>query len=217
VRHIARKGKPMIISTGMTTLGEVECAVEAVTAEGNDEIVLLHCTSCYPTALSDCNLRAMETLRAAFGRPVGYSDHTEGLMAAVAAVALGACMIEKHFTLDKTLPGPDHKASLEPDELRLLVQSVRDCEAALGSGRKAPTAAEADVKAAARKSIVAACSIPAGTRITPEMLALKRPGTGLGPVVLEWVIGQVAAEDIPEDTLLEWHMLRPGRKGERTA
>ncbi|MFQ5809861.1 MAG: N-acetylneuraminate synthase [Armatimonadota bacterium] len=207
LRHIARKGRPMIISTGMTTLGEVESAVEAVTSEQNEQIVLLHCTSCYPTALSDCNLRAMPTLRVAFGRPVGYSDHTEGVTAAVAAVALGACMIEKHFTLDKALPGPDHKASLEPDELGDLVRSIRDCETALGSASKGPTAAEADVKAAARKSIVAARAIPAGTRITADMLALKRPGTGLKPDALELVIGQVAAQDIAEDALLEWGML----------
>jgi N,N'-diacetyllegionaminate synthase len=208
LRHTARKGKPMIISTGMTTLGEVERALEAVTGEGNEQIVLTHCTSCYPTALSDCNLRAMQTLRAAFGYPVGYSDHTEGTTVAVAAVALGACVIEKHFTLDKTLPGPDHKASLEPDELRDLVQSVRDCETALGSRRKGPTAAEEDVKAVARKSIVAARAIPGGTRITADMLALKRPGTGLPPDALELVVGQTVAGEIPADTLLDWEMLR---------
>ncbi len=225
LRHTARKGRPMIISTGMTTLGEVERAVEAVTGEGNEQIVLTHCTSCYPTALSDCNLRAptalsdcnlraMQTLRAAFGYPVGYSDHTEGLTVAVAAVALGACVIEKHFTLDKTLAGPDHKASLEPDELRDLVQSVRGCEAALGSAEKAPTAAEEDVKAVARKSIVAARAIRGGTRITADMLALKRPGTGLPPDALELVVGQTAAREIPEDTLVEWEMLRSATNDE---
>jgi len=209
LRHIARQGKPMIISTGMATLGEVEMAVAAAADEGNERIVLLHCTSCYPADICDCNLRAMQTLRSAFGLPVGYSDHTKGLTTALAAVALGACVIEKHFTLDRALPGPDHKASLEPDELLVLVQSVRDVETALGSAKKAPTAAEANVRAAARKSIVAARLISAGTRITADMLALKRPGTGLSPDALELVIGQVAAEDIAEDTLLEWGMLRP--------
>lgn len=208
LQHVARKRKPLIVSTGMATLPEVEAAVSAVRRTGNDRIALLHCVSAYPAAAADANLNAMRTMAQAFGVPIGFSDHTAGIDVALAAVALGACVIEKHFTLDRTLPGPDHRASLEPDALCALVKGVRTVEAALGHGRKEPVAAEADVAAVSRKSIVAACAIPAGTRLTRDLLVMKNPGTGWPPSMLGDVLGRVSARDIPADSLLTEEMLQ---------
>lgn len=205
--HVARKGKPLIISTGMSTLEEVAAAVNTVVHEGSGQIILLHCVSRYPADPEDANLRAMATLAKAFGVPVGYSDHTLGITVPLAAVALGACVIEKHFTLDRTLPGPDHQASAEPDELASLVRGIRSVEKALGHGRKEPAPREAAVAAVARKSLVAAKDIPAGTKITEELLVLRRPGTGLPPTMRASVVGRTAREDIKAGTLLEWEML----------
>ena len=198
---LARKNKPMIISTGMAHLSEVESAVRALESAANRDFILLHCVSNYPASPADANLRAMDTMKKAFGAPVGYSDHTSGVEVAIAAVALGACVIEKHLTLDRTLPGPDHQASLEPDELTLMVKSIRSVEAALGHGRKEPAASEANTAAVARKSLVAAFDIPAGTELTDEMIAIKRPGTGLPPVMRPQLVGRVAVTDIPAGTL----------------
>ena len=206
--HVARKGKPMIVSTGMSTLVEVEQAVQAIRKAQNDQVVLLHCVSDYPADPSDANLRAMHTMAEAFNVPVGYSDHTLGLEVALAAVALGARVIEKHFTLDRTLPGPDHRASLKPDELCRLVQGVRTVEAALGDGRKAPVPREANTAAVARKSLVAATHIPSGTRLTNHLLSLKRPGTGLPPSMMAQIIGRIAVHDIPAETVLTMEMVR---------
>jgi N,N'-diacetyllegionaminate synthase len=205
--HIARYGKPMIVSTGMSYLGEVEAAVRAIEQAGNSKLVLLHCVSNYPADSVDVNLRAMHTLATAFGVPVGYSDHTLGIEVALAAVALGACVIEKHFTLDRNQVGPDHRASLEPDELRRLVQGIRTVEAALGHGRKEPVDSEVDTAAVARKSLVAAQDIPAGATLTPEMVAIKRPGTGLPPTMHPHVVGRIARTVIPAGTLLTWELL----------
>lgn len=205
--YVARKNRPMIVSTGMATLGEVETAVRTIEAAGWSEIVLLHCVSNYPADPAQINLRAMTTLATAFQLPVGYSDHTLGLEVALAAVALGACVIEKHFTLDRTLPGPDQQASLEPDELRKLVQSIRTVEAALGHGRKEPTAAEAETAAVARKSLVAARELPAGTVLTDDLIAVKRPGTGLPPVLRPYLLGRSTRVAVPAGTLLTWEML----------
>jgi len=208
LKHVARKGRPMIVSTGMSTLGEVEAAVQTIQGTGNENIVLLHCVSAYPAPPEDVNLRAMQTLAAAFGLPVGFSDHTLGVAIAVAAVALGACVIEKHFTLDRTLPGPDHQASLLPDELNELVRSIRTVELAMGHGRKEPVASEADTALVSRKSIVAARSIAAGTMITGELVTLKSPSTGLPPSMLDQVIGRATVQDISEDALITWDMLK---------
>ena len=196
LRHIATKGKPIILSTGMATLGEIEEALEAIRKEGVEEIVLLHCVSCYPAKIEDTNLKAMDTLRYAFNLPVGLSDHSLGVSILVAAVALGACVIEKHFTLDKNLPGPDHRASLEPDELKEMVRAIRDVEKAMGNGIKRPTVEEEENKKVARRSIVAKVDIPKGSVITEEMLDIKRAGTGVEPKYLDMVTGRKAKEDI---------------------
>jgi N-acetylneuraminate synthase len=207
IRHVARKGKPVILSTGMARLREVADAVDTIWEEGNRSLVLLHCVSNYPTLPEDANLRAMATLREAFGTPVGFSDHTLGDHVALAAVALGAAVIEKHLTLDCTLPGPDHRSSIEPRDLALLVRRLRDVEASLGTGRKEPVAREADVAQVARRSIVAAHRIPAGTVLERSMVAMRRPGTGLAPDQLPHIVGRTALVDIPEGALLARDML----------
>lgn len=208
LEHVARKQKPLIVSTGMSSLAEVQSAVAVIREAENDDLVLLQCVSAYPAAAADANLRAMQSMAAIFDVPVGYSDHTLGIEVALAAVALGACILEKHFTLDRDLAGPDHRASLAPDELTVLVRGVRTVEAALGHGRKEPASSEADVAAVSRKSIVTARDIPAGTRLTREMLVMKSPGTGWPPSMLGKVIERVAAKDIPADTLVTAEMLR---------
>lgn len=205
--HVARKGKPVILSTGMATLDEVGAAVAAVRAAGATDLALLQCVSNYPAAPEDVNLRAMETMAKAFDVVVGYSDHTLGNDVAMAAVALGATIIEKHFTLDRHLPGPDHQASIEPADLAALVRGVRAVEAALGDGRKRPAASEADVAAVARRSIVAAIDIPAGATVTSEMITLRRPGTGLPPASQSLVIGRIARARIASGALIELEML----------
>lgn len=205
--HIARKGRPMIVSTGMAYLGEVETAVQTIRAAGNPDLALLHCVSSYPANPADVNLRAMSTLSSAFGVPIGFSDHTLGLEIPLAAVALGASIIEKHFTLDHTLPGPDQAASLEPDQLTALVQGIRNVEAALGHGRKEPAVSEANTAAAARRSLVAARTLPAGTVLTEEDLAIKRPGTGLPPALRRHLVGRSTRVTIPHGTVLSLEML----------
>lgn len=207
LEHVARKGKPMLVSTGMATLEEVKDAVRTVRAAGNSDLILLHCVSTYPARPTDVNLRALQTLANTFTVPVGYSDHTLGTEVAIAAVALGACVIEKHVTLDRSLPGPDHKSSLEPDELRHLVDGIRNVEAALGHGRKEPAERENAIGAVARRSLVAATDILAGTLVTRECIAIKRPGTGLSPSMLGQVIGRRAVENIPADTVITLAML----------
>ncbi|MBN1859354.1 N-acetylneuraminate synthase, partial [Candidatus Bipolaricaulota bacterium] len=206
--HVARKRRPMIVSTGMATLGEVEAAVSTIRDNGNPHIVLLHCVSNYPADPKDVNLRAMETMRVAFGIPVGYSDHTEGDEIALAAVALGACVLEKHFTLDRSLPGPDHQASIEPVELANLVRRVRSVEAALGHGQKVPANSEANTAAVARKSLVAAKAIEPGTVLAATMVQARRPGTGIPPAHLRELLGRVATVRIPANTMLRWEMFR---------
>ena len=200
--HLARKGKPLIVSTGMATLAEVQSAVQTIAEAGNPPLVLLQCVSNYPASPADVNLRAMTAMGNAFHVPVGYSDHVLGNEVSLAAVALGACIIEKHFTLDRTLPGPDHKASMEPDQLAALVRGVRMVEAARGDGCKRPAAAEADTAAAARRSLVAARQIAAGTMLTENMIVVKRPGTGLPPGMLPAVLGRTTRRTVAKDTLL---------------
>jgi len=200
--HIAKKEKPIILSTGMSTLREVKEALDVLKRGRARDIVLLHCVSAYPAEVGEVNLRAMEALKRELKLPVGLSDHTLGISVPIAATALGAVVIEKHFTLDKKLLGPDHKASLGPDELREMVARIREVEKALGSGVKRPTKSENAIKKIVRKSIVAKVNIPMGTVITGEMLELKRPGTGLEPKYLEKVIGKRAKKNIRADELV---------------
>lgn len=224
---IAQTGKPVILSTGMSTLGEVEDALGVLafgylghgspsiaafraaysSAQGQallqSQVRLLHCTTEYPAPLEDVNLMVMNTLKSAFGLPVGYSDHTEGIAVPIAAVALGAVVVEKHFTIDRTLPGPDHKASLEPAELRQMVRSIRDVEQALGAGTKHPTPSELKNMPVARKSLVAACTIRAGELFTAENLAVKRPGNGLSPMQQWELLGRKAGKNFAVDEVVE--------------
>jgi N-acetylneuraminate synthase len=205
--YVARTGKPVILSTGMSALNEVEEAIRVMKSTEASALALLHCVSNYPAIPRDINLRAMLTMRDAFGVPVGYSDHTLGIEVAIAAVALGASIIEKHFTIDRDLPGPDHRASLQPDELAAMVRGIRNVEQALGNGRKEPARSEADTAAAARRSLVAACDIPAGAVLTETVIAIKRPGTGMPPSMRTSIVGRTAKTDIPAGTLLTLEML----------
>lgn len=207
IRYIAKRDRPIILSTGMSTLGEISEALQVIRSEGTEDIVLLHCVTAYPARVEDVNLSAIGTLRHKFKLPVGLSDHTLGITIAIAAVALGACVVEKHFTLDKNLPGPDHKASLEPEELKQMVKAIRDVEKAMGDGIKRPTTAEKENKKVARHSIVAGVDIPQGAIITEEMLAIKRPGTGIEPKYMTRVVGAVARRPIRQDELLTMNKL----------
>lgn len=202
LRQLCRFGLPIILSSGMATLGEVEEAVEACeeSGTGSDRLTLLHCTTEYPAPPHEVNLRAMLTMAAAFpGTTIGYSDHTEGIDIPIAAVALGARVIEKHFTLDRNMDGPDHKASLEPDELREMVRSIRRVGGALGDGRKRPTASEMPNRAIARKSIVAARPIAKGEVFSESNLSVRRPGTGMPPSRWDTLLGQAALRDYAQD------------------
>lgn len=205
--YLARKGRPLIVSTGMSHLSEVAAAVDCIWAHGHPPLALLQCVSNYPTQPADANLLAMRTLREAFQVPVGYSDHTLGTEIAVSAVALGASVIEKHFTLDRNLPGPDHKASLEPAQLAELVRSIRSVESALGSGLKVPAVSEANTAAVARKSLVAATRLTEGTVLTRAQVAVKRPGTGLSPALLEQILGRRVRRDVAADEILTLDVL----------
>jgi len=204
LEKVARKKKPIILSTGMATLSEVEEAVNTIKKAGNNKIILLHCTTNYPCPLEEVNLRAMEDLKREFNLTVGYSDHSLGIMVPIMAVTLGAKVIEKHFTLNKNLLGPDHKASLEPDELKDMVKTIRHVEEALGSSIKKPTKSEEKIKKVVRKSIVAKVNIPKSTRIKKDMLIIKRPGTGIEPKYFNRVIGRVAKTNIVKDELIFW-------------
>ncbi|AMQ87979.1 N-acetylneuraminate synthase [Marinobacter sp. LQ44] len=205
LRYLTRHGKHVLLSTGMANLGEIEAAINVVEQVGTprDKITVLHCTTEYPTPMEDVNLRAMINIGKAFGVSVGYSDHTPGIEVPIAAVALGATVIEKHFTLDRSLPGPDHRASLEPDELKAMVQGIRNIEKALGDGIKRPSPSELKNKPIARKSLVAARPIKAGEAFTEDNLIAKRPGTGISPMQWDDVIGRTAPRDFSEDELIE--------------
>ncbi|WP_243310608.1 N-acetylneuraminate synthase [Fundidesulfovibrio agrisoli] len=206
LRAVADAGLPVLLSTGMADLGDVEAALAVFEARGVElsRITVLHCTTQYPTPMDEVNLRAMNTIASAFpGVNVGYSDHTKGIEVPIAAVALGATVIEKHFTLDRFLPGPDHAASLEPQELASMVCAIRNIERAMGDGRKRPTASELPNRAVARKSIVAARAILAGEAFTEENLTAKRPGTGLSPMRWDEVIGRAASRDYRPDEQIE--------------
>lgn len=208
LRYIARLRKPIILSTGMSYLSEIDEAIRVLRCEGVNEIALLHCVSNYPADPASANLRAISTLKSAFRVPVGLSDHTLGLDVPIAAVAVGASIIEKHFTLDRTLAGPDHEASITAEELSDLISRIRRVEAALGNGCKEPLPSEEDVRRASRRSIVIREPIPPGTKIHSNMLTFKRPGTGISPVELELVVGRVTKRALAVDTLLRWEDLR---------
>ena len=202
--HIGAFGKSIILSTGMCWLADVETAVRALRDAGGGPITVLHCVTEYPAPDDQINLSAMETLKHALGLPVGYSDHTSGIHIPVAAVGMGATVIEKHFTLDTAMEGPDHAASLAPDAFRDMVRAIRGVEAALGDGRKQPAPCEMANAEVARKSIVVDRPIAAGEIIAPEHLAMKRPGTGISPTLLEQVLGRRARRDLQPDTVLDW-------------
>jgi len=208
LRYIARKNKPIILSTGMSTLDEVRDAVEAIKSEGNEQIVLTHCISSYPAEIDKSNLRAITTLKEEFGLPVGYSDHTPGEVSAISAVTLGAKLIEKHFTTDKSLPGVDHHLSMDPKDMKQMIDDIHLIEPGLGTGEKVVTEAEKETRAMARRSIISKTDIPAGTTISKEMLIIKRPGTGIAPKYLDRVVGKIAVKDIGAEVLISEEMLR---------
>lgn len=203
LREAAGSGKKIILSSGMSTLDEVRDAMEVLRENGCPDLTVLHCNTEYPTPYKDVNLKAMCTMREALNIPVGYSDHTPGIEAAVAAAALGAEVIEKHFTLDRNMEGPDHKASLEPDELAEMVRAIRNVELALGDGKKEPSDSEKKNIEIARKSIVARCDIKAGEIFTEENLTAKRPGGGISPMEWNQVLNREAKRDFAADEMIE--------------
>ncbi len=205
LRHIGQLGKDVILSTGMATIGEIEAAIDVLEQAGTPRanITVLHCTTEYPTPMAEVNLRAMQSIHTTFGVAVGYSDHTPGIEVAIAAVALGASVIEKHFTLDRNFPGPDHKASLEPEELKAMVAAIRNIEIALGDGIKQLTPSEARNKPIVRKSLVASQKIKVGEVFSVQNITTKRPGTGISPMRWDEVIGHPAPRDFSADELIE--------------
>ena len=207
LRHVASKAKPVLLSTGMSFLGEVADAIYHLRSAGAKEILLMHCVSSYPASPKHMNLRALQTLRSYFELSVGLSDHSEGIHLPLVATALGAVLIEKHFTLDKNAPGPDHKASIDPHDLKLLIKNLRDVEASLGDGRKRPSDAEEESRVSCRRSIVAAVDIRAHETVARWMLTFKRPGSGLEPRHLEQILGMTARRNIGKDTILQWEDL----------
>lgn len=208
LKHVAKKRKPIILSTGMSSLREVSDAVNVIKKAGCQNFFLLHCVSNYPADPKDVNLNAMETMRREFQVSVGISDHTLGITVSLAAAALGACIIEKHLTLDQKMRGPDHAASLTPEEFADLVKGIRTVESALGDGRKAPARSERNTALAARRSLVARDKIGAGQVVTRDHVEFRRPGTGLQPGMLKNILGRTARVDIPAGTLLSFGVLR---------
>jgi N-acetylneuraminate synthase/N,N'-diacetyllegionaminate synthase len=209
--HLAAEGKPMVLATGMSYMAEVDAAIQAIEGAGNRDLILLHCVTSYPTIAEDVNLRAMQTLKAAYGYPVGFSDHTQGPQISVAAVAMGACFIEKHFTLDKDLPGPDHAASSTPDEFALMIAQIRDIEKALGDGRKEPRPVETEMRRVSRKGLVTTADIAAGELLTLANIDIKKPYDGIGPEHYDLVLGRPARVAIAKDSVLNWEHLMAGK------
>jgi len=207
IRHVARMHKPIILSTGMSSLGDVEAAVRVMEETSENRLILLHCVSSYPSIPSDSNLRAMDTMSVAFGYPVGFSDHTMGYEVTLAAVARGACVIEKHLTLDRKMTGPDHRASLNPDEFAAMVRAIRTIESALGDGIKQPTLAELEVKKVVQKTIVTTKTVRVGETITLSDLTLKRSSGGLSPRYLEFIIGRKMRIDVAVNQTISLNML----------
>ncbi|UTH00866.1 N-acetylneuraminate synthase [Macrococcoides canis] len=203
LEKIAKTGKPIILSTGMCYLADIEFAIHLIKSQNNNNITILHCSTEYPTPMEDVNLKAMNTIESAFNYPIGYSDHTEGIIIPIAAVARGAKIIEKHFTLDKNMEGPDHKASLEPEELKNMVDQIRALEVALGDGIKKPSSAELENMKVVRKSIVASQNINKGERFSEENLTLKRPGTGINPKQWYDLIGKESNFNYQKDEFIK--------------
>lgn len=204
LEHAAKTGKPIILSTGMADLTDIEAALAVIYGTGNRQVILLHCAINYPPRFEDVHLRAMDTMRSAFQVPVGFSDHTTGIAVDIAAAARGACAIEKHYTTDRRLPGPDHPFAIEPQELKAMVQGIREVEKALGSPVKRRTAAEEEMYKLGRRSLVASRRIPKGTVVTREMIEVKRPGFGIPTREMHTLIGRTAKIDIDEDEILTW-------------
>lgn len=207
LEKVAKKGKPVILGTGMSTLDEVKAALDVIYEQGNKTVIALHCTTNYPCPLEEVNLRAMLTMMEKLDCLVGYSDHTPGITVPIMAAALGAAVIEKHFTLDQSLPGPDHKSSLTPGELREMVKKIREVETILGEKEKKPTKSEMGIRKVARKSIIAMKDIHKGTKITKDMIIIKRPGTGIEPKFLNSVVGKKAEESIKKNEMISWENL----------
>jgi len=209
LKHVAAKGKPIFLSTGMSYLNEVADALWTLKSSGAKDILLMHCVSLYPAPPDKVNLRAIQTLRNQFDLLVGYSDHSQGILIPLAAAVVGAVAIEKHFTLDKSLPGPDHKVSMDPRDLKTLVQNLREIESSLGDGRKRPTPEEFENRVSSRRSVVATVDIRAHETIAPWMLSCKRPTGGIEPKEIDRVIGMRAKHNIQRDTILNWTDLTP--------
>ncbi len=202
--YVARKNKPIILSTGMSTIGEIEEAISEIYKTGNQQVVLLHCVSNYPTKYEETNLRVIQTLKDAFKIPVGFSDHTVGTIIPATAVAMGANIVEKHFTLDKNMEGPDHKLSLEPQEFKKMVENIRAVECSLGDGIKKPTKDEENVRKLVRRSITAKVEIPEGTIITKDKIKMVRPGNGIEPKFIDLVVGRIPKKNIAKDEAIKW-------------
>jgi N-acetylneuraminate synthase len=207
LRYVACKKRPVVISTGMATMGEIEQAVDTVRAEGNDQIVLLHCVSIYPPEYDTIHLRNMETLQRAFDCPVGFSDHTLGTAIPLAAIAIGACMIEKHFTLDQDMEGWDHAISANPEQMQTIVREGKNIIRALGSGRRTVSDAEMEKRKKFRRSLVARQSLSKGHVLSESDFEAKRPGTGVSPDEIQYVVGRTLASDMAEDQVLRWSNL----------
>ncbi|MFH1617153.1 MAG: N-acetylneuraminate synthase [Candidatus Margulisiibacteriota bacterium] len=207
LEYIGKKRKPVILSTGMATLKEIRDAVALLKRTGTKKIALLHCITSYPARDEVLNLKAIQTLKKKFALPVGFSDHSQGTVAAAAAVALGAGVIEKHFTLDNFMPGPDHRASLDPQAMTKMVKNIRTIEKALGDGKKIPSSEEKVIKKLARKSLVASKNIARGEKISLAMVTSKRPQGGISPVYYKKVVGRRARQDISKDSIIHWKML----------
>jgi len=208
INYVANKGRPIILSTGMANFSEVKQAVQSIRETDNDQFVVLQCTTNYPSRHEDANLRCIETMRDTLDVIIGYSDHTQDDIACLAAVALGAKVIEKHFTLDKTLPGPDHTSSADPEEFFNLVQKIRKTEIVLGSNKKEPSEIEKKNAIGMRRSLVAKIDIAKEDVITEKMLTFKRPSTGISPKEIGKIVGKKAAVSIPMDTLIDWQMVQ---------
>lgn len=208
LKYIGSKKKSVVFSTGASTISEVGMAIESLKRAGCPEMILLHCVSNYPAPTNQINLRAMQTMSNTFKLPVGFSDHTRGIETAIAAASLGAVAIEKHFTLDRTMPGPDHQASIEPDELALMVKGIKIANHSLGNGIKEPAACELETLPLIRRSIVASRNLHKGTKITPSMLEIKRPLGGIDPADLDKIIGLVLINDVVTDAPITWQDLR---------
>jgi N,N'-diacetyllegionaminate synthase len=205
LKYISKKGRPMILSTGMATIEEISNTLKFLSSQGFSKgLALMHCTSDYPTKTEDVNLRVITSLKKRFKVPVGFSDHSLGIHSVIGAVSLGACIIEKHFTLNKKYPGPDHRASLSPEELKQMVDAIRATEIMLGTGVKGLTSEEKRTKTLARRSIVVRSDIPKGSRIKEDMITYKRPGKGLSPQLYMKVIGKRAKRDLKKDHILSW-------------